>query len=346
MLSRRRKRAILGFLFVGAFLLLLFFSVGRFFAGLEERRRYLEEKADLSPRPPNVHVVGREDVVRERRFAAEILPWRTAEISAQVTGRVEELAVELGDSVRAGDELVRLDDKVAAAALEAAEALVVENRRLLAERRTLAERDVAARTDLEAARARLVISEAELAQARENLELHTVRAPFDGMVNARHVDVGDLARAGTRLLDVVDVSRLRVVFHVNGREVDAFRIGETVRLRPTGWAGPPLAPEIRFLAAAADASTRLFRVEAVLDDPPPGLRGGVQGTVAADVEIYEGMLFVPAAAVRLAGERALVVREAGGEGGYGTVEIEVGPEVDGMYPVLEGLDAGDRILIQ
>ena len=346
MLSRRRKRAILGFLFVGAFVVLLFFSVARYFAALEERRRYLDERANLEPRPPNVYVVERGDRVQERKFAAAIEPWRAATLASEVSAQVERITVEIGDRVARGDVLVELDDDLAQAALAAAEARVAENRRLLAERRKLAEREVAARTELEAARARLAISEAELDQARENLALHTVKAPFDGAVNARHVEVGDLARQGTRLLELVDTARLRVVFHVSDSEIASFERGQTVALWVNGRPGPPLEPEVRFLAEAAHPSTRLFRVEAVLDAPPAGLRGGQQGSVVASIEIHDDSLFVPAAAVRLAGDSALVTRAGDGETGVELTEIEIGPEVDGMYPVLDGLAEGDRILIQ
>ncbi len=345
MLSRRRKRAILGFFFIGLLLLLIFFASARFFAGLAEQRQYLAEKANLEQRPPNIYVIERANRDQERKFSANIDPWQTATLSAEVAGTIERIEVEIGDAVSKGDELVHLNSDVEAAAMAAAEAQVSENRRLLDEVERLATRNVAAATELEAAKARLVVSEAQLEQARQNLELHTIVAPFSGAVNARHVDVGDLASPGVPLLELVDTSRLRVVFFVSEREVDAFKPGTSIELRLNDSSKALLTPQIQFVAAAADSMTRMFRVEAVINDPD-GLRGGMQGTITAVVNSYEDTLFVPSAAVRLAGEKALVAKTVDGGSSYESVEIEIGPEVDGLYPVMAGLEEGDSILIQ
>ncbi len=345
MLSRRHKRAIIGFLFIGLFLVLIFFVTARYFAGLAEQRQYLAERSNLEERPPNIYVLERSDGEQRRKFSASIEPWQSATLAAEVAGTVEQIKVEIGDLVEQGDELIHLDCEVEVAALAAAEAQVAENRRLLAEVERLAKRNVAATTELEAAKARLAVSEAQLAQARENLELHTIKAPFSGAVNARHVDVGDLAAQGISLLEIVDTSKLRVVFHVSEYEVDAFAVGSEVALRPNRRSGQPLNPQVQFVAAAADPATRMFRVEAVLDETD-GLRGGMQGTITAVVDTFRDTLLVPAAAVRLSGEKALVAKVVDGGSGYEQVEIEVGQEVNGMYPVLHGLEEGESILIQ
>lgn len=347
MLSRRTKRAILGFVFAAGLIAVILISTARYFAALEEKRRYLEEKASLVPRAPQVHFVAREDRERTQTLSATLDPWQRASLAPEVSGRITAMKVEIGDRVARDQPLVEIDSQVAAAALAAAEARVAENRRLLEESRTLAQRNVAARTELEAASARLAISEAELQQARESLALHTLRAPFDGYVAARYGDPGDAARPGSPLLDVVDVSKLRVVFHVAGSEVAAFQPGVQVAVRPAMNVGPPLTAAVAFVAAAADEATRQFRVEAVLDPVPENVRPGQQATVAAVVARFRDTLFVPTAAVRIAGGKAYVVKtDPRDTSRREVVEIVVGPEVDGMYGIIEGLSEGAALLIQ
>jgi hypothetical protein len=67
--------------------------------------------------------------------------------------------------------------------------------------------------------------------------------------------------------------------------------------------------------------------------------------VTAAVRLYRDTLFIPTAAVRLEGARALVQRVREGAAAE-PVSIEIGPEIDGRFPVLAGLDAGDRLLVR
>jgi multidrug efflux pump subunit AcrA (membrane-fusion protein) len=68
--------------------------------------------------------------------------------------------------------------------------------------------------------------------------------------------------------------------------------------------------------------------------------------MTAKVGLYENQLFVPTACVRLEGSGATVLRVSTGEGGPESVRVRVGEELDGFYPVLEGLSAGDRLLVR
>lgn len=347
MLSRKSKRAIIGFVFAAGLVIVILMASSRYFGALEEKRRYLEEKASLEPRPPQVHVVKRETRTLTRTLSATLEPWRRVFLAAEVSGRITWVHVEIGDSVVEGQPLVEIDSAVAVAALAAAEARVSENRRLLAESQTLASRNVAAKTDLEASAARLAISEAELAQAQETLALHTICAPFAGRVAAKLAEGGDQARPGVPLIELVDTTKLRVVFHVPEQEVKAFQPGGRVSVRPSLMEARPLDAKVQFIAAAADQATRLFRIEAVIEPAPPDLVAGQQAVVSADVTTLNDALFVPAAAVRIAGGKALVRKiDSADSSRSNTIAITVGSEIDGDYVVLDGLSENDAILIQ
>ena len=100
------------------------------------------------------------------------------------------------------------------------------------------------------------------------------------------------------------------------------------------------------VARASDAETRLFRVEGELPNADLALRGGLTGEITAQVGLYENQLFIPTACVRLEGAGAYVLRVGQGEGAPESVRVRVGEELDGFYPVLEGLSAGDRLLVR
>jgi RND family efflux transporter MFP subunit len=346
MLARKSKRAILaltGLLLVVAVLLAV---VGRYFQNVEQKRRLQEEKASLRERDEFIFTVEPRTVERERRYAAAVDPWLVADVPAEVAGRVSEVKVEPGSPAKVGDPLVLLDAEIAASDYRRAEAKLGELQRLLGEAETLGKNRVVSRTQVEAVRAEARQADAEEDAARARLEDHTIRAPFDGSVVERFVQVGEAVTVSKPVVRMVDTSRLRVLFYVNERDVASFPAGTAIKLRLPAAPGKVFEAPVVHVAQASDEATRLFRVEAELANPDFSLRGGLSGEVTAVVGLYRQQLFVPTACVRLEGAGAYVLRVGKGESGPESVRVRVGEELDGFYPVLEGLSAGDRLLVR
>lgn len=344
MISRRVRRVTLGFLFVFLATVVISASVARYFQNREERRRYEEEKAQLKPPELQTHLVTREKRQRMKKFSASVDPWAVADVPAEVTGRVTETLVEAGQVVRSGAPMVKLDQQQQEIRVRGAEARLKEQERLLREISTLAQRNVSSRTELEAAMSRFEIEKSEYESAKDNLERHTIRAPFDGVVNKRFVDVGDPVSVMQPVVEVVDIARLRVIFHVSEQDVFSFSPGRSLRLTLPALPGKEYFPKVDFVSRSADPKTRLYLVEAVLENPDGAIPGGLQGIVEAETELYE-LPFVPAAAVRIEGGKPTVLI-LDGEKGMASRFIEIGPEIDGFYPVLKGMREGERVVIR
>lgn len=348
MLQRRSKRAILVFTFLSLLVLLLLFSISQFFAGREAERRYLEEKAAIVEPEPNIHTVQISSQEQVRRFSSEILPWADTLVPGEVNGVVRTVAIEAGDGVQKDQILIELDPRLSEIELAAARARYEENQRLLAEAETLTQRSVGSRTDLAAARARNAISRSEVDLAAERLRRHTVRAPFAGVINRRLVEPGSAVAVNQPIAELIDRSRLRVVFFVGENELSSFPIGKTVDLTIPSLPGKKFQPAIRFVAGAADRDNRLFRIEAILE-AAPDIPARVQGIVETGVHSYRDLPFIPASAVSIVGPRPtveVVTSSDGNEENITRTPLEIGPEIEGRYPVLSGLKAGDRILIR
>jgi len=341
MLSKRTKRTVLGFLAVFFVVVIVLAGAGRFMEARRERQRYDAQRAELKPPDPVSRVIEERPLRRERKFSADVNPWTEASVPAEMAGTVVETLVEAGQPVKAGDVLVRLDDRRAKIAVELARAGHAEAQRLLAEAERLQKSRVVSQTAYEAAASEARASRARLDDAQDFLERHAVKAPFDGVVNRRMVDVGDAVNPNEEVAEVVDVNKLRVVFDVADTDLGAFKPGREISLRLLGGGSDTLRPTVRFVSRSADPATRLFRVEAELVNP--GIPGGLQGMVDAEVEVFPAGPVVPAAAVRFTGRDAMVLKD---EGGPVPARIVVGPEIEGVFPVLEGLKAGDRVFIQ
>lgn len=346
MISRRAKRAAIGFVFVGVIALILFFSVDRYLANQAEIQRLNQEKADIKPRPQNVYTIRRESRDQQRTYSAQIQPWIEAEVPAEVAGRVTAVYVEPGSTVKAGDVLVELDPKTSQINLRASEARLREAKRLQDEASRLLKEEVISRTEFESRRSSFEIAQAEHDAAQRTYDLHFIRAPFDGVINERYVDVGDPVDLNSPVAKLVELNQLRVIFYVNDRDILSLQPGQRLDLSAAGLDDRGLHPQIQHIGRMADSSTRLFRVEAVLDNATIGLPGGISGTVAANIASYRDLPFVPASAVRLIGDKATVLRLEPQEKVTEAVVVEIGPEVDGFYPVQAGLSEGDKVLIR
>jgi len=344
MLHKRTKRIALGVAAVALIVLAVLLASNRYISAQRERQRLETERKELKPPAPVSVEIASEPLSRLRTFTADLRPWIQADVPAEVQGRVLETFVEAGRKVKKGDPLVKLDDTRARIAYEAVLARHTEASRLLVEAERLQKSRVVSQTAYEAALAEVRVSRALLDEARDTLERHTVKAPFSGIVNERLVDPGEAVNVNQPVARVVDLEKLRVYLHVSEADLSAFPAGKILPLQLSSGRRPPLAAEVVFASRSADPSTRLFRIEAMLDNADLGVPGGIQGTVETEVEVFPTGPVVPAAAVRFSGNNATVMLE-GREAAVQT-PVRIGPEIDGRFPVLEGLKAGDRVLIQ
>lgn len=343
--SRRTKRILIGFLFLFVLLGVTVIGSFRWQSAQREKKRYEEEKAGLQATPPNRHVAELGNRAQVRQYAAVLRPWAEAEAPAEVPGRVIEVLIEPGDEVKEGQILARLEDRLARIAVELAQARLEEQQRLLAEASRLVKSRAISETQYQSVAAETRVSVALLAEARERLEKHTIRAPFAGIVNSRLVDVGDPVHQNEPVAQIIDLTQLRVEFYVSENDVAAFPRGRELSLFLPYLPGEIFTAKVDFASRSADPVTRLFRVEGILPNPGEQLPGGLQGVVEAELRHYESTVLIPTMAVRFLGRQAFVVREIA-EGRSEPQEVRVGSEIDGFYPVLEGLQPGDVILVE
>jgi RND family efflux transporter MFP subunit len=344
MLSRRHKRAIVGITAFGLLAAVILFSIGRFFAQRSLERQLAEERATLVAPEPLVVAVTRATIERRRVFAARAEPWVRTTLATEVGGTVQRIGAEVGTRVDAGAELLALDETSAAAGAAVARIQAEEAARRLREVEQLVRTEAVATTEGAAAGAAAAVAEREAERAEIMLNKHRLHAPYAGTVQARHVDVGDYLNPGQPAFELVDVARLRVVFQAGETEIRSFREGTELEVAIPSMAGRTASAIVRHVAPAAGANG-LFRVEAELPNPRSEIAGGLAVTVTARVQLYRDMLFIPTAAVRLEGSRA-VVQRIDATGSPSPVSIEIGPEIEARFPVLSGLAEGDRLIVR
>jgi RND family efflux transporter MFP subunit len=282
---------------------------------------------------------------------------RQSTVSAQISGRIVELRFDVGDYVKKGEVIARIDERSAARALEASEAQVLEAQAALANARAQYERSKqllaqkfisqAALDQAEAAyksaQARVGALVAGAGAAATERSFATVLAPYSGVVSARHVELGEMATPGRPLMTGFDPSTLRVVATVPQAQVAAIQATGQARIEVPSL-GRWVEVKAMTIVPAADPRTHTTRVRLEL---PADVRGVYPG-------VYARAHFVIGKAPRLLVPRAAVLRRSevtavyvlDGQGQVRLRQIRLGTAGDeNAVEVLAGLKPGERVAL-
>lgn len=281
----------------------------------------------------------------------------SAEVSSQYSGVVSRILFEEGQEVRRGQVLVRLDGDKLRAELEAAEAAhvraraeatnlerQVERNEQLLEQGAISQQafdDV--RTAYESAQARLEEARAGASLARRTLEDATIRAPFEGRIGSREFDIGDYVNEGETLFPVVDDDTLKVEFTVPEQYVGRLTTGLPVRVQVRSQPGRWYEGEVYFVSPTVDRTNRTVALKARVPNTGRELSGGQFADVSTVIEVREGTLVIPEAAVVPRSGRNLVFVVSGGRALRR--EVALGGRQRGIVEVTAGVSRGDTVVI-
>ena len=243
---------------------------------------------------PSVQV----DMLRDRSYEPALMvqgqlePWRSVAIGARVAGTVEELMVEQGDRVAEGDVLLRLSEDGRGTAVDQWQSRLRKLEADLSAARRLRARDLSSESEVLALQSELATAKAELAQARLAMDHLTPRAPFDGTVNRRDVDLGDLVQVGSPLMQLVRIDRLKATGQIPQQSVSNVEEGQKVTIRTLD--GDTLEGQVSFVASAADRETRSFAVEVTVENPERKRVAGGSATLRISLPEVRAMFISPA----------------------------------------------------
>jgi RND family efflux transporter MFP subunit len=264
-----------------------------------------------------------------------------ATLEAKLSGRVVALPVVLGQRVKAGELVARLDAAEINARLEQAEAALEQADRDWKRVATLFEEQAVTRAEYDAAQSRDRVAKGAAAEAKAMMSYVEILAPFDGVVAGKWADVGDFAAPGKPLIALEDPSVLQLEADVPQALAARVQPGAHLTARVDDVSGE-LTGTVTEIGPVADSLSRTVRVKVDL----PGQLGLSSGQFARLlVPVGEGnSLRVPVAAVAQRGQLEIVFVVANQRAQLHLVKTgkRVGEEVD----ILSGLHAGDAVVVE
>ncbi|HWX21041.1 MAG TPA: efflux RND transporter periplasmic adaptor subunit [Candidatus Binatia bacterium] len=316
--------------------------------------------------PVAVARIVREDLYNAVTIPAEFRPYLKVELHAKVSGYVDRINVDIGDEVRTGQLLARLEvpelrDELARAkaAQQRAEA-DYKDAHLVYTRLQAVNKDhpnLVAQQELDAAEARDATAEAAIAGAKADaqkyqtlLDYTRIAAPFDGVITHRYADPGSLIQAGTAsdtqsmpLVCLSDNYRLRLDIAVSVDNVKDIKLGDTVEVRVQSLNDKTFTGTISRVTQKVDDETRTMITEIDVPNPKLELVPGMYAKVVLKVERRPQALAVPTEAIST--DENTTVYVVNSEQELEERPVTLGLETPTKYEVLAGLKEGDLVLI-
>jgi len=222
------------------------------------------------------------EVTRTITINGKTAPSRTVELNAETDGRVVAIGVERGERLDRGQIIVRLDERDRHARLSQAKAIVKQRELEFAARDKLMSDSYVSEAQLQEAAALLETARAELARAEMDIAQMTIRAPFDGALQDRMVEIGDYVKIGDPVATFVDERKL--IISANVSEFDAHHVAKGHAASARLATGELVEGTIRYIAPVADEATRTFTVELEVDNAAGNYRGGMTAELMIPAE--------------------------------------------------------------
>ncbi len=307
--------------------------------------------------PEDVTVAAHAVIKTGPRVSGSLEPQERATVRAEVGGAVEVTSADLGDVVKRGQLLARVEDRTLRESLTSARAAVRTARESLAVAQSEAartrklvragalphrERELA-RNRVAEARAKLEEAQAHLASARKQADDAIVRSPIAGVVSERGVSRGDVVSPGTVLFTIIDPSSMRLSASVPSEALPHVRVGAPVQFKVRGYPGRVFKGVVSAIAPAALAQTREVGILVSIPNPTGELLAGLFADGRVQSTSQKGVV-VPLSAVATDGRAPSVRVVRNGQVVETEVILGVRDEVGERVEIQSGVQSGAVLL--
>ena len=272
-------------------------------------------------------------------------------VTSDVSGRITEIKFQPGSHVEAGAPLLQLFDAPEQGDLASFKAQAVGAQAALDRAKQLASRQFGPQSTVDATQATYDQAMAGIAKTQALISQKLVRAPFEGELGVRMVEVGQYLSAGTTIVSLTALDELYANFTVTEKDSGHLKVGQVVRIAVDAYPGQTFEGKITTIEPQIMADTRNIRVQATIANPDHILKPGMFATTTVVLPDNPPVITVPETAVdyTLYGDSVFLITEKKADDGKTTLTavrtfVQTGNRIDGRAEILKGLKAGDRVI--
>jgi len=348
---KRPVRLVRWFLIVGLLLAAIVGALGFFkFVFLPNLFKEIFSK----PPPPtsvNIATAKSETIPNLLTAVGDLAAVHQVNVTSDVNGRITEIMFTAGASVKEGTPLLQMFDGPEQGDLANFKAQQRVAQISLDRAKQLAERQVGPQATVDTAQAAFDQASASIAKTQAIISQKLVRAPFDGELGVRKVEVGQYLTAGTQIVSLTDLSVLFANFTVTEKDSGNLKVGQIVRIAVDAYPGRAFEGKITTIEPQIATETRNIRVQATIQNPDRILKPGMFVTTTVVLPDKPPVVTVPETSVdyTLYGDSVYLVSEKKEEDGKTSLIVtrtfvQTGKRIEGRAEILKGLKDGDRVV--
>lgn len=314
---------------------------------LQMQEMAAQQSQPQPPTPVEAHRITSDTWRAESKAVGSLRAVNGVDVANEVPGVVSEVAFESGQRVSQGDVLVRLEDSVDRAALSALQAQAQLANETFRRYSDLLPRNAISQSQYDEAQANYQAARADVARQQAELNKKTVRAPFDGVVGLRQVDLGEYIATGTSIVGLNMLDPIYVDYSVPEQQLGQMQSGRKVEVRVSAYPDQVFEGEILAVSPAIDESSRTLDVRAKLANPEHRLRPGMFADVRTLAAETDEVLTLPRTALSFNTYGDYVFRIVENDGGQtvaSRTQVTTGRTRGDQVEITEGLKAGDRVV--
>jgi multidrug efflux system membrane fusion protein len=272
-------------------------------------------------------------------------------VTSDVSGRITGIMFEAGSQVEKGTPLVQLFDAPERADLASFKAQAKVAELSLDRAKQLAARQFGPQATVDQAQAAFDQANAGIAKTEAIISQKLVRAPFDGVLGVRHVEVGQFLTAGTQIISLTDLSTLFANFTVTEKDSGKLAVGQVVRVEVDAYPGKTFDGKITTIEPQIATDTRNIRVQATIQNQEGILKPGMFATTTVVLPEKPAVVTVPETAVdyTLYGDSVYLIKEKKADDGKTSLTAErtfvrTGDRINGRAVITQGVKSGDKVV--
>jgi RND family efflux transporter MFP subunit len=287
-----------------------------------------------------------------------LAPNREVTLASEISGVVASYHADIGDRVKEGQILLRIDPTDYRLALMEAEAslAIAESRLDLARKvyeraKTLLPKKVITPDDFDKSEADYLAAVASMKHAtvlvdiaKERLDKTQIRSPFDALVAGRMIEMGQMIGAGQPTLTVADLTSMRVKIYLAEKDYVQLDRKNPVSITVEAYPGSNITGRIDRIGIQADERTNTFGVEILLDNPGILLKAGMTARVRITAQILHDAILIPQSTVQYKKDREEVF-VVGPEHRAEVRRVALGRATGDLIQILSGLVPGDQLIV-
>lgn len=278
---------------------------------------------------------------RSLNFLGTFEPIRQNTIGSDASGKIIQLTIEEGDRVGKGQVLAKVDDELLKLQLENAEVNIESQEKDDARYANLAKENAVSGVQLEKTKYGLRSAEIQRKQLQKQLRSTSITAPFSGVITKKMIDLGSVIGPGSPLVEITDISSLKLTVNVPERDVLKFKLNQPVEVRADLYGDRSFSGKVTNISVQADKAHN-FKIQITVANAKQELMAGMYGSVSLISSQQKTALAIPRKALVGSSKQPQVYIVRNGKALL--TSFNAGTSDGDFIEVIGGIKASDKIV--